>query len=67
MPIKDLEQNYFIWHEKKGRNVRQVMRQVKKKVNLGILRVDSQDLGIPIMFGPLCQLTQIFVVNEFGD
>jgi hypothetical protein len=41
------------------------MQQVKKKVNLGILGVDSQGLGTPMMFGPLCQLTQIFVVNEF--
>ncbi len=43
-----MEQNYFIWHEKKRWNVRHVMGKVKKKVNLGVLRMDSQDLkGYP--------------------
>ncbi len=60
-----MEQNYFIWYGKKIKNVKWVMGQMKKNVNLGVLGVDSQG-GTPIMFGPLCQLPQIIVVNQFG-
>ncbi len=39
-----MEQNYSIWHEKIEWNVRHVMVKMKKKVNLGVFGVDSQDL-----------------------
>jgi len=43
-----LGQNYFIWHEKTGWNVKHVMGKMKKKVNLGILGVSIYvSKGVP--------------------
>jgi hypothetical protein len=39
MPIYNLEQNYFISHEKKEGNLKHVIHFMKKKVKLGVLGV----------------------------
>jgi len=43
-----LEQNYFIWHEKKKGNLKHVIGKVKKKVNLRVLWVSPYvSKGVP--------------------
>ncbi len=52
-----MEQNYFIRHEKKRWNIRQVMGKMKNKIKLWSPRNESLCFkwGTPIILGPIGQ------------